>query len=152
MGNVFVMGVGAVLPMTIHKSIIPTLASPALLGGAPWRPPNTLVYLILYLVSLYAILWTASFLSNTYYTLKNCKESNATRSAMYANITPIMALFGFFLNQTFLLPFVKSYMLIGMQVIPYAQHIANGILIAPFVFLGSFIAHGLTSKDICGDY
>ena len=140
------------IPITIHTSIIPTLMRPDLLGGHPWSPPSMLTYVLLYYSIMYFILWLASFIGNMYYTLVNCKKLNTLRSAGYANYTPMIAFGGILINNTLLLPFIKSILLSSVTPIPYSHHFINGIITAPFVFIGTMFSQRLLNKKVCGIY
>ncbi len=150
MGNFFVTAVSVFLPITIHTSIIPTLMRPDVFGGSPWSPPNMFTYTILYFFLLYFILWFMSWIGNMYYSLFSCKKSNAVKSALFANYTPAFAFLGIFLNNTFLLPFIKGMVLSFTTSIPYSHHFVNGILTAPFVFIGTMFSQRYLNKLVCG--
>jgi hypothetical protein len=152
MGNILLTLFSVFVPITLHTSIIPTLFRPDIMGGTPWSAPSTLTYVILYYSMLYFILWLASFVSNIYYTLFHCKKTHVLRSAGFANYTPVIALLGVFLNNTLLLPFVKSMLLSALHSLPYAHHFVNGALMAPFVFIGSMFSQRLLNYKVCGFY
>jgi len=152
MGNLLITLISVFVPITIHTSIIPTLMRPDILGGSPWSPPSMLTYVVLYYCIMYFILWLASFIGNIYYTLVNCNKMDPVKSAGFANYTPMISLAGVFINNTLLLPFVKSLLLSAVSVLPYSHHFVNGILMAPFVFIGTMFSQRLLNKQVCGDY
>jgi hypothetical protein len=152
MGNILITALSIFIPITIHTSIIPTLMRPDILGGTPWSPPSMLTYVILYYSIMYFILWISSFIANIYYSLFNCQRTDPLKSAIYANYTPVIALIGVFLNNSFLLPFVKSMILSSTNNLPYAHHFVNGALMAPFVFLGTMFSQRLLNFKVCGFY
>jgi hypothetical protein len=152
MGNILITILSAFIPITLHTSIIPTLLRPDILGGSPWSPPSMLTYLILYYSMMYIILWAMSFIANLYTTLFNCDKTDVARSAGYANYTPVIAILGVFLNNTLLLPFVKSMILSAVNTIPYALHFVNGGLMMPFVFIGTMFSQRLLNYVVCGSY
>ena len=152
MGNILVTAISIFIPITIHTSIIPTLMRPDILGGSPWSPPNMFVYVLIYYSIMYFMLWFLSWLGNMYYTLFNCKKLEAIKSATYANYTPFIAFIGIFLNNTFLLPFIKSMILSFTSWLPYSHHFVNGIVTAPFVFIGTMFSQRYLNKVVCGFY
>ena len=152
MGNILITALSIFIPITIHTSIIPTLMRPDILGGTPWSPPSMLTYIVLYYSITYFILWISSFIANMYYSLFNCQKADPVKSAIYANYTPVIALIGVFLNNSFLLPFVKSLLLSATNNLPYAHHFVNGALMAPFVFLGTMFSQRLLNFKVCGFY
>lgn len=152
MGNILITAISVFIPITIHTSIIPMLMRPDILGSSPWTPPNMITYIFLYYIILYTILWFFSWLGNIYYSLFSCNRSNMKQSAIFANYTPGFALLGIFLNNTLLLPFIKSMVLSFAGAIPYAHHFVNGILMAPFVFIGTMFSQRLLNKVVCGFY
>jgi hypothetical protein len=152
MGNILITLFSVFIPITLHTSIIPTLMRPDIFGGTPWSPPSMFTYLVLYYSMMYIILWFASFISNTYYTLFNCERADPLKSAIYANYTPVISIFGVFLNNTILLPFLKSMVLSAVNTMPYALHFVNGGLMAPFVFIGTMFSQRLINRKVCGFY
>jgi hypothetical protein len=152
MGNILITLFSIFIPITIHTSIIPTLMRPDLFGGHPWSPPSMLTYVLLYYSLMYFILWLASFIGNMYYSLVNCNKMNAVKSAATANYTPMISFAGIFMNNTLLLPFLKSIFLSAVTPVPYSHHFVNGILTAPFVFIGTMFSQKLLNKQVCGNY
>jgi hypothetical protein len=152
MGNILITILSAFIPITLHTSVIPTLLRPDIFGGSPWSPPSMLTYLILYYSMMYLILWFLSFIANIYNTLFNCQTTDVIKSAMFANYTPIIAILGIFINNTLLLPFVKSMILSAVNTVPYALHLVNGALMIPFVFIGTMFSQRLLNFKVCGSY
>lgn len=152
MGNLLVTAISIFIPITLHTSIIPTLMRPDILGGSPWSPPSMLSYVLLYYFFMYAILWFLSWISNMYYSIFSCQKSNPIESAKYANYTPFIVFLGIFLNNTFLLPFIKSMILSLSSWLPYNLHFVNGIITAPFVFIGMIFSQRYLNKVVCGFY
>lgn len=150
MGNLLITAISIFIPITIHTSIIPTIMRPDILGGNPWSPPSTITYVILYYSIMYFILWFLSFIGNIYYSLFNCNKANSIKSALYANYTPAFTFAGIFVNNTLLLPFVKSLILAFTTAIPYAHHLVNGFINIPFVFLGTMFSQRYLNKAVCG--
>lgn len=152
MGNFLVTGISLFIPVTLHTSIIPALMRPDRLGGSPWSPPTMMFYLLLYYGMMYFILWLLSVLGNIYYTTFNCNKMQPWKTLLYANFTPIIGFAGIFLNNTLLLPFVKSMILSAVGSIPYGLHLVNGLLLAPFVFIGTAFSQRFLSKQVCGKF
>jgi hypothetical protein len=152
MGNILITGLSAFLPITIHKSIIPTLFSPDLLGSSPWTPPNQFTYIIFYFFFMWFFLWLFSFIGNMYYSLMKCDKKDPKQAAIFANYTPLVAFVGIFINNTILLPFIKSMILSVTTMVPYSHHIVNGIITMPFVFLGTLYSQRLMNQVVCGFY
>ncbi len=152
MGNILITLFSVFIPITIHTSIIPTLMRPDIFGGHPWSPPSMLSYVLLYYSIMYFILWLASFIANMYYSLVNCNKMNVAKSASFANYTPLVSFAGIFINNSLLLPFLKSIVLSAVTAVPFSVHLVNGILTAPFVFIGTMFSQKLLNKEVCGDY
>ena len=152
MGNLLVTAISVFIPITLHTSVIPTLMRPDILGGSPWSPPSMFSYVLLYYFFMYAILWFLSWLGNMYYSIFNCQKTNPIESAKYANYTPFITFIGIFLNNTFLLPFIKSMILSFTSWLPYSHHFVNGLVTAPFVFIGTMFSQRYLNKVVCGFY
>jgi hypothetical protein len=152
MGNIFITAISIFIPITIHTSIIPTLWRPDILGGSPWSSPNKVVYFMMYFFFLYLFLWLFSVIGNIYYSLFNCNKKNVKMSMLMANWTPFFAFAGMFLNNTLFLPFVKGLILSATTMIPYSHHLVNGLLTAPFVFIGTMFSQKYLNQMVCGFY
>ena len=152
MGNILITLFSVFIPITIHTSIIPTLMRPDIFGGNPWSPPSMLTYVLLYYSIMYFILWLASFIANMYYSLVNCNKMDVVKSATFANYTPLVSFAGIFINNSLLLPFLKSIVLSAVTALPFSVHFVNGILTTPFVFNGTMFSQKLLNKQVCGDF
>lgn len=152
MGNILITAISIFIPITLHTSIIPTLMRPDFFGGSPWSPPSMFSYVLLYYFFMYTILWFLSWLGNIYYTLFNCQKMNTIQSAKYANYTPFITFLGIFLNNTFLLPFIKSMILSFTSSLPYSLHFVNGLITTPFVFIGTMFSQRYLNKAVCGSF
>ena len=152
MGNILITLFSVFIPITIHTSIIPTLMRPDIFGGNPWSPPSMLTYVLLYYSIMYFILWLASFIANMYYSLVNCNKMDVVKSATFANYTPLVSFAGIFINNSLLLPFLKSIVLSAVTALPFSVHFVNGILTTPFVFIGTMFSQKLLNKQVCGNY
>ncbi len=138
----------AFIPITVYKVVLPFLFRPDFFGSIPWFTPNTIVYNLTYYFFVGLIVYFIAYVSCTINTLKNCRKSNWKKSMKYASYVVAWLFFGVIMINTLLLPFGKSVMLQLFRV-PYALYFTDGILLTPFVYLGTLLATGYTKKEVC---
>jgi hypothetical protein len=140
-----------IIPISIYKIFMPFMFRPDTFGSVPWFKPSFIVENIVYLLFLSIIIYILGIISCILITLQKCKKIFWGTSAKYATLVLSWLWLGIILNNTLFLPFGKAYLLSFIQ-IPYSLYFVDGIMLTPFVFLGTIMARSNTlynSRNEC---
>lgn len=140
-----------IIPISIYKVFMPFIFRPDVFGGVPWFKPSFISENIIYLLFLSIIIYILGVISCILITLQKCKKIFWGTSAKYATLVLSWLWLGIIFNNTLLLPFGKAYLLSFLQ-IPYSLYFVDGIMLTPFIFLGTIMARSNTlynERDQC---
>lgn len=132
-----------IIPISIYKIFMPFIFRPDVFGSVPWFKPSFITENVVYLLFLSIIIYLLGIISCILITLQKCKKIFWGTSAKYATLVLSWLWLGIILNNTLLLPFGKAYLLSFIQ-IPYSLYFVDGIMLTPFIFLGTIMARSNT--------
>jgi hypothetical protein len=137
-----------ILPISVHKIIIPFFFRPDVFGPTPWFDPSLLTQTVIYYISLTIIIYLLGIISCIMMSLQKCKKFSYLTSAKYSTFIITWFWLGVILINTVFLPFGKAYLLTFLR-IPYSIYFVDGIMLTPFVLLGTIMARANTVLDVC---
>src|SRR5258706_14243907 len=125
MGNFLTATVTLFAPMITKELFIPSLMHPYRWGGIPFKPPNTLMYIALYVFFNSFMIGLMAFISGLMTTTKQCQKTNLRIALKNSIWAIIFALLGLLLIT--LMPFIKSPIIALLYWLPYANSIVIGL-------------------------
>lgn len=137
-----------ILPISVYKIVIPFIFRPDVFGPTPWFDPSMITQTIIYYICLTIIIYLLGIVSCIMMSLQRCKKFSYLTSAKYATFVITWLWLGIILVNTVLLPFGKAYLLTFLR-IPYSIYFVDGIMLTPFVLLGTIMARANTVIDVC---
>jgi hypothetical protein len=137
-----------ILPISIYKMVVPFFFRPDVYGTAPWAEPSMILQTTIYYVCLTAVVYFLGILSSIMMSLQQCRRMSWGLSAKYATFVISWLWLGVLLINTILLPFGKAYLLTFFKV-PYSIYFVDGVMLTPFVLLGTIMARSNTSYQVC---
>jgi hypothetical protein len=137
-----------ILPISIYKIVIPSVFRPDTFGGTPWYEPSLIFQTMVYYFCLTLVIYFLGIISSVMMSLQQCRKVSWKTSAKYATFVISWLWLGVILVNTLLLPFGKAYLLSFLK-IPYSIYFVDGIMLTPFVLLGTFMARSNTVYDVC---
>lgn len=136
------------LPITIFKIIIPFIFRPDVFGDIPWFTPSSVSVTFFYYFFLTIFVYLFSILSCTLQSIQKCQKTSFLISAKYGTFVISWLWLGIILINTILLPYGKA-VLLSLLRIPYSLYFVDGLLLTPFVYLGTLLATANSNYDIC---
>jgi hypothetical protein len=137
-----------ILPISIYKTIIPFIFRPDVFGGTPWFEPSQIIQTVIYYFFLTLIIYFLGIISCAMMSLQQCRKISWKTSAKYATFVITWLWLGIILINTLFLPFGKAYLLTFMK-IPYSIYFVDGMMLTPFVLLGTIMARSNTVYELC---
>jgi hypothetical protein len=137
-----------ILPISINKIVIPYFFRPDVFGSTPWFEPSMLLQTIIYYFVLTSIVYFLGIVSCIMMSLQICRKFSWLTSAKYSTFIISWLWIGIIMINTFFLPFGKAYLLTFLR-IPYSLYFVDGIMLTPFVFLGTIMARSNTVTKLC---
>lgn len=137
-----------ILPISIYKTVMPWVFRPDTFGGVPWSEPSLILQTIIYYFCLTVVVYFLGIVSSIMMSLQKCRKISWSTSAKYATFVISWLWLGVILINTLFLPFGKAYLLSFLK-IPYSIYFVDGLMLTPFVLLGTFMARSNTLYDVC---
>lgn len=137
-----------ILPISIYKIVIPYIFRPDRFGSAPWFEPSMILQTLIYYFVLTIVVYFLGIISCIMMSLQQCRKFSWLTSAKYATFIISWLWIGIILINSFFLPFGKAYLLTFLR-IPYSLYFVDGIMLTPFVFLGTIMARSNTVINLC---
>jgi hypothetical protein len=137
-----------ILPISVYKIVVPFVFRPDVFGPTPWFDPSMIAQTIIYYISLTIIIYLLAIVSCIMMSIQKCKKYSYLTSAKYSTFVISWLWIGIILINTIFLPFGKAYLLTFLR-IPYSIYFVDGLMLTPFVLLGTIMARANTVIDVC---
>lgn len=137
-----------ILPISVYKIFIPLIFRPDVYGGIPWFEPSSLTLNIFYYSIMSMFVYILAVISCLMMSMKVCKKTSLSLSFKYATFVLTWFWFGIIMINTLFLPYGKA-ILLNVLKIPYSVYFVDGILLMPFVLMGTMLARSNNTYDLC---
>lgn len=137
-----------IMPITVYRMVLPFIFRPDILGSIPWFEPSQNVMTFFYLFFLTLFIYLLSMTSCILKTLSSCQKYSFLTSSKYATFVITWLWMGILCINTLLLPYGKAFLLSTLR-LPYNLYFVDGIMLTPFVFIGTLLAVNNVEANVC---
>jgi len=149
MGNLITTSVAVFAPLISQNIIVPGIFHPysRMGGGIPWTPPGLIKRTIGYWFGVLGILTGVGWVSSMMSTSKECGKVELWTSFVGTRWLWLFGIVGLIIPQVF--PVLKVMPLTHMTMVPYADQMVNGAILAILVLIGGFLSNAYGRKHVC---
>ncbi len=147
MGNLVTASGSIFAPFLTTEVIIPFIYNPIRFNNIPFVAPSTLKYMFLYILINVLIVFSLGVVGSTMSTLKECHRMDLLTSMLSTKWPILFTIIGLII--LYLLPIIKTPLLVVMGWLPYSNLFVTGLFLSLFVLIGGYLGNKYARERVC---